>query len=287
MKANPVRSRSVLITGCSSGIGRAAARLLREKGWTVWPTARKPGDLEDLRRQGFDPISLDMADSASVQQAAAAALQRGEGPVGALVNNAGFGQPGAIEDLSRDVMRAQFEVNVLGLQELTNLLIPAFRKQGYGRIVNISSVLGKISIPFMGMYAASKHALEAMSDSLRVELWNSGVAVSIIEPGPIETAFRKNAFERGRDTLDLARTSFATEYESQARQKVARGFKSADPFTAGPEAVARVIQHALESRHPRARYPVTLTARVGIGIGRWLPAWLTDRLLSLRLSSRR
>ncbi len=155
----------------------------------VVPTARKAEDLQRLRENGFEPVELDVADSDSVQRAADEVLRRVDGRLGALVNNAGFGQPGAMEDISRDVLRYQFEVNVFGMQELTNRCIPVFRQQGRGRIVNISSVVGRVSLPFLGSYSATKFAMEAISDALRMELRDAGIAVSLVEPGPIATSF--------------------------------------------------------------------------------------------------
>jgi NAD(P)-dependent dehydrogenase (short-subunit alcohol dehydrogenase family) len=190
VKLPPVEPKSVLVTGCSSGIGAATATLLRKRGWKVFPTARNPDDLDQLRKDGFEAIHLDLGDSASVQAAADVALEVMEGNPGALVNNAGYGQPGALEDLSRDAMRAQFEVNVFGMQELTNRFIPVFRKQRAGRIVNVSSVVGRVSLPFSGIYSATKFAMEAMSDAMRVEFSDSGIGVSLVEPGPITTHFR-------------------------------------------------------------------------------------------------
>jgi NAD(P)-dependent dehydrogenase (short-subunit alcohol dehydrogenase family) len=283
MKAAPVQSRTVLVTGCSTGIGLATARLLRERGWTVWPTARKPDDLARLRAEGFDPIELDLLDSESVRRSAEETLRRGGGHLGALVNNAGYGQPGAVEDLSRQALRRQFEVNVLGLHELTVSLLPAMQAQGYGRIVNVSSVLGWLTIPFMGAYSASKHALESLTVALRIELRGSGLAVSLVEPGPIETAFRKNAFEHGREHLNTGQSRFSKIYEGQARRKMAKGFRSSDPFTVPPEAVARRIVHALESSRPRRHYPITLTARAMYYLRRVLPEALKDWLMSFRL----
>ena len=282
MKAAPVQSRTALVTGCSTGIGLAAARLLRERGWMVWPTARKADDLARLRAEGFDPIELDLLDPESIRLSADEVIRRGGGRLGAIINNAGYGQPGAVEDLSGAVLRRQFEVNVFGLQDLTNRLLPVFRKQGCGRIVNVSSVLGRLTIPFMGAYCASKHALESLSDALRIELRGSGITVSIIEPGPIETAFRKNAFEQGREHLDATRSHFGALYDDQARRKVAGGFRSSDPFTAPPEVVAVRIVHAVESSRPRRRYPVTLPAHAGSFLARIMPHAVMDWLLSRR-----
>ncbi|MBU1694535.1 MAG: SDR family NAD(P)-dependent oxidoreductase [Verrucomicrobia bacterium] len=283
MKAAPVQSRTALVTGCSTGIGLATAHLLRDRGWTVWPTARKADDLARLRAEGFDPIALDLLDPESAQGAADEALKRGGGHLGALINNAGYGQPGAVEDLTPTALRRQFEVNVFGLQELTSHVLPAMQQQGYGRIVNVSSVLGWVTIPFMGAYCASKHALESLSAALRIELRGSGVAVSLVEPGPIETEFRKNAFEHGREHLDAGRSRFAKLYEGQGRRKMAKGFRSSDPFTAPPEAVARRIIHALESARPRRHYPITFTAHAMYYLRRVLPEALKDWLMSFRL----
>lgn len=283
MRAAPVESKTVLITGCSSGIGWSAAQYLRQRGWAVWPTARQPKDLDRLRAEGFEPLELDLLDSGSVRRTAEEALRRGRGRVGALVNNAGYGQPGAVEDLSREALRRQFEVNLFGLQELTNRLILVFRQQGYGRIVNISSVLGRITIPLMGAYAASKHALEAMSDAWRMELRGSGVAVSVVEPGPIETNFRKNAFEQAQQHVEVEKSPFRAVYERQARRKMAAGFRSTDPFTTCPEAVVRRIQHALESRRPRTRYRITLPAHLGEMLRRFAPDAFMDWALTRRM----
>lgn len=280
--AMPDVPKTALVTGCSTGIGLATATLLKERGWTVIPTARKDFDIEMLRREGFAPLRLDVADPASVEKAVAETLRVTGGTLGALVNNAGFGQPGAIEDLTRDAMRYQFEVNVFGLQDLTNRLLPLFIKQGRGRVVNVSSVLGRISIPFMGIYCASKHAVEAMSDAMRVELRGTGVWVAIVEPGPIETSFRSNAVERGRTQMGRIDSRFAARYRRQAEgddpeKKATRG------FTLPPSAVARKIVHALESPRPRRRYPVTLVAHMGEFMRRFMPAAWMDAGMSSRL----
>lgn len=280
MKHPPV-DRTVLVTGCSSGIGLATALWLRDRGWTVAPTARSDRDLDALRGRGFDPVRLDLADSASVQAAAAETLRRFDGRPGALVNNAGFGQPGALEDLSRDALHRQFEVNVFGLQELTNLLVPAFRRNGRGRIVHVSSVLGRICLPFMGAYTASKYAVEALGDALRMELRGSGVAVSIVEPGPIATAFGNNAEQTARTSLPVEGSVFAAVYREQMEHGDTRR-RDEDAFRAPPEAVARAIAHALTSPHPRRRYPITAVARLGALMARFAPAAFIDALMTAR-----
>ena len=283
MKASPVLHKSVLITGCSTGIGLAAARMLRESGWQVLPTARKPDDLAMLREEGFTPVELDVAQSGSVASAAEQALQLMEGKLGAVVNNAGFGQPGAMEDLTRDAMRDQFEVNVFGLQELTNRFVPVFRKQGYGRIVNVSSVLGRISLPFMGIYSASKFAVEAMSDAMRVELRGTGISVSIVEPGPIETAFRDTSKARGEKQLQSVKSEFVDRYRKEL-DAMEPGKKMSHLFMAPPEAVGLKITHALESSHPKRRYCVTFPAYAGAFMARFAPAAVVDWLMSKRLN---
>ncbi len=285
MKYPLVSTRTVLVTGCSSGIGLATARLLRNHGWVVLPTARKREDLDRLQAEGFKPVELDVGDGASVRRAAKEALDHFGGRVGALVNNAGYGQPGAVEDLSREVMRHQFEVNVFGLQELTNLLIPTFREQGYGRIVNISSVVGRVAIPFMGIYAASKWAVEALSDALRVELRGTGIAVALVEPGPIATAFHDNAVERAKSQIDkVGQSRFADRYRRQIAGERTESSLSA-PFEKPPEAVARKILHALESPRPHTRYPVTFPAYGGAFLRRFAPDWLLDEIMARRLKS--
>lgn len=282
MKSNPVLSKTVLVTGCSTGIGLATARLLRDKGWNVIPTARKAEDVDRLHKEGFTPLMLDIADGESVRRAAEEALRMTGGALGALVNNAGFGQPGAIEDLTRDAMRYQFEVNVFGLQELTNRLMPVFHKQGYGRIVNISSVLGRITIPFMGIYSASKHALESMSDAMRVELTGTGIAVSIVEPGPIKTDFGKNALARSKEQLPRVESRFKEQYKQKALEREKEQDKP-HLFALPPEAVALKILHALESPRPRRRYAVTFVAHVGAFMRRFLPDALMDILMGVKM----
>jgi len=275
-----------LVTGCSTGIGLATARVLRARRWTVWPTARRAEDLARLMEEGFDPIALDVADPASVESAAAAVLERSGGRLGGLVNNAGVGIAGAVEDLSRDALRRQFEVNVVGLVDLTNRLIPAMRAQGAGRIVNIGSVLGRIVAPMVGAYCASKYALEALSDAWRIELWDTGIGVSIVEPGPIESAFRRNAAEAAARWIDADRSRFREQIIREIERK-RRGESAHRRFMRPPEDVARVVVHALESSRPRRRYPVTLPAHFGVWAGRWLPtAWL-DRLRLAGLRSDR
>ena len=274
--------RHAIVTGASTGIGAATAVRLRDAGWTVLPTARKPEDLDALRAQGFAPLALDMTDSQSIRDAADEALRLLDGRPGALVNNAGVAISGPIEDLSRDAMRLQFEINVFGMQELTNLLLPAMIARGQGRIVNVSSVLGRIAVPLTGMYCASKFAMEAMSDVLRIELTGTGVAVCLIEPGPITTEFRRTAVRLLDERLDSARSRFAPLLEHElARRKQNPNVKRM--FTRPPSAVAERILHAVSSPRPRRRYPITPQARAATWVRRFAPYALTDGLMALGL----
>ncbi len=278
MKAKPVAAKTVLVTGCSSGIGRATADLLAKNGWTVFPTARKAEDIEALRQAGFDAVPLDVASSESIASAVDLVLEKSGGRLGGLVNNAGFGMPGAIQDLSRDAMRYQFEVNLFGMQELTNLLIPVFRQQGCGRIVNISSVVGRLALPFMGIYSASKFAVEAISDVQRIELSPDSITVSIVEPGPIRTRFSTNCAGEGEQKLDRGTSRFGDAYNRYFEKRRSGGM-SEDRFRLPPEAVAKKILHALESPRPRIRYRVTVPAYLGSWAARFVPAGWIDRIM--------
>ena len=281
MKVAPVTVKTVIVTGCSTGIGLATAHLLRERGWRVIATARKASDLERLRDDGFETAALDLADEASVNAAAEDLIGRLPEGLGALVNNAGFGQVGAIEDLSRRLMAYQFEVNVIGLQHFTNRLLPVMRRGRAGRIVNISSVLGRVTLPYLGIYSASKYALEAISDALRVELRGTGIGVSIIEPGPITTAFGDNAARHARSTLEPATLHHRAYYEQELQRRAGATVR-AESLALPPEAVARKILHALEHPRPRRRYQVTLPAYAGALLARLAPASLIDWIMAHR-----
>ncbi len=285
MKANPVKHKSVLVTGCSSGIGLATAELLRKSEWTVFPTARKVEDLDMLESKGFTAIQLDVTSSTSIMATVDQLTSITGGKLGALVNNAGFGMPGAIQDLTRDAMRQQFEVNLFGLQELTNRLIPVFREQGCGRIVNISSVVGRLSLPFMGIYSASKFALEAISDAQRIELSPDGIWISLIEPGPISTRFSTNCAGEGAKSLDTESALFGAAYRKYFDLRK-NGGMAEDRFRLPPEAVAKKIRHALESSRPRIRYCVTLPAYLGSWAARAVPASLVDRMMKAHVKKR-
>lgn len=268
--------RSILITGASSGIGLASATLLKSRGWRVLATARRPEDLAKLEALGCEALPLELADPASIASCATAALDRTDGRLFALFNNAAYGQPGAVEDLTVDVLKAQFEVNLFAWHDLTRRIIPAMRKAGRGRIVQCSSVLGFISPPYRGAYNASKHALEALSDAMRFELQGSGVTVSIIEPGPIATQFVPNAIEAFRRNVAFAGSAHEAEYQKRLEAMQAGGRKRGK---LPPEAVAAKLFHAVESARPEVRYRVTTPTHLAAIAKRVLPQSLMDRLV--------
>ena len=263
---------SVLITGCSSGIGLASARVMKARGWRVFATARKPEDLARLKREdGLESLYLDYAEPDSIAAAAGEVLDATSGTLTALFNNGAYGQPGAVEDLRPEVLRAQFEANVIGWHDLTRRVVPAMRKQGGGRIVYCSSVLGLIAAPYRGAYCASKFAVEA--DTLRMELGGTGIDVSLIEPGPIATRFIERAIEHYRLNIDMERSPHREIYRARLAQMEAGGQKT---FKLPPEAVAAKLVHALEAKRPRARYYVTFPTYAAAVLRRLLPARALD-----------
>lgn len=270
--------RSLLITGCSSGIGLAAARTMTGRGWRVFATCRKPADVQRLTAEGLESLQLDLDDSASIRAAVEEVLRRTGGGLDALFNNGGFGQTGAVEDLSRQALREQFETNLFGWVELSNLVIPVMRRQGHGRMVMNSSVLGLAALPYRGAYVAAKFALEGLTDTLRLELAGSGIAVSLIEPGPIATRFRENALDHFRRHIDVAASVHRAAYEAQLARLEHPG--PAAPFTLPSAAVVDKLIHALESRRPRPRYYVTVPTHLIGHARRLLTTRGLDRLLT-------
>lgn len=269
--------KSILITGCSSGIGLVTAQFLKNQGYQVFATARKAADLAQLQQLGLEAIECDVNDSASIQMAVKNVLAKTNGELYALINNAGFGMPGALEDLSREQLRTQFETNVFGLQEMTNAVLPTMRKQKEGRIINISSLLGIVSLPFRGAYNASKYAVEGLSDTLRLELAGTGIYVSMIEPGPIESQFRATAIRKAKENLPKSNTVHQTTYDFMLKHF--EEVKDDSAFTLPPEAVAKKILKALESKNPKARYPVTFPTYFFAYAKRWLPTCALDWIL--------
>jgi len=269
--------RSVLITGCSSGIGQAAAHALAGRGWRVFASARREADVARLREAGLEALPLDLADSASIEAAVATVRERTAGRLTALFNNGAYGQPGAVEDLSRDVLRQQLETNLLGTHELTTRVLPMMRAQGHGRIVQNSSVLGFAALPYRGAYVCSKFALEGLTDTLRQELTGSGIHVSLIQPGPITSRFRENAHRAFRANIDAAHSAHADTYRKVAARLASQDGKA--PFTLGPEAVVAKLIHALESPRPRPRYAVTVPTHLFAALKRLLSTRGMDRVL--------
>lgn len=269
--------RSILITGCSSGIGRCVAAGLKDRGYRVFATARKQEDVDILIADGFESVQLDLANSASINFAVSSILQKTGGNLYALFNNGAYGQPGAVEDLQRNVLRDLFEVNLFGTQELTNLVIPVMRKQGYGRIIQNSSVLGFVALKYRGAYTASKYALEGLSDTLRQELQGSGIHVCLIEPGPITSAFRKNAHLAYLRNINKQNSYHRRIYSAMEQRLLKK--EAVVPFTLGPEAVLRKVIHALESPGPRIHYYVTFPTYLFAFLKRTLPARWLDRIL--------
>jgi NAD(P)-dependent dehydrogenase (short-subunit alcohol dehydrogenase family) len=273
--AAAMTERTILITGCSSGIGLASAYILKARGWRVLATARRDEDLARLAGEGFDTLRLELADPASVVATANAALSLTGGRLDALFNNAAYGQPGAVEDVTADVLRRQFEVNVFATHELTRLVLPAMRARGHGRIVNCSSVLGLVAAPWRGAYSASKFALEGLTDALRLELAGSGIHIALIEPGPIRTRFVETAMAAARANIDIAGSVHRETYARIIAQ-MEKGGRQA--FKLEPEAVAAKLVHAVESRRPKTRYYVTTPTYVAAYLKRVLPDRLMDRI---------
>ena len=269
-------SRAVLITGCSSGIGRVAADTLRERGYRTFATARRVVDVERLAADGHESLQLDVTDARSIDAALDEILERTSGRLHGLFNNAGFGQPGAVEDLSVEALRAQFETNVFGWHAMIRRVLPVMRAAGEGRIVQNSSVLGLVALRYRGAYVASKFAIEALTDTMRLELRGSGVRISLIEPGPVTSRFRANAYDAFRRNIDVDSSPHRDVYRA-----VMHRLASDDDarFTLPESAVVAKLVHALESPRPQLRYYVTVPT-YGLGFlrrvlpGRWLDAVL-------------
>lgn len=269
--------RSILITGCSSGIGYTVAKGLHARGYQVFASARKQSDVARLQQLGLQSLQLDLDDSRSIKQAVEQVLTATGGELYALFNNGAYGQPGAVEDLPRQVLRDQFETNVFGWLELTNLVLPVMRRQGYGRIIQNSSVLGFVAMPYRGAYNASKFALEGLTDTLRLELQGSGVYVSLIEPGPIASKFRSNALQNFKARIDSEHSFHRERYAGMLERLNKKGPTA--PFTLPAEAVLKPVLHALEHKRPKARYPVTVPTYLFATLKRLLPTTLLDRIL--------
>jgi len=267
----------ILITGCSSGIGLCVARGLCNRGYSVIATARKVEDVEMLRQEGLTAFPLDLDRQESISKAMSQVMEITNGKLFALFNNGAYGQPGAVEDLPTEVLRQQFETNLFGWHELTRQVIPIMRQQGEGRIIQNSSILGFISLSFRGAYIASKYALEGLSDTLRLELYGSGIHISLIEPGPIESSFRENSYQKWKQTIAGNRSVHQNTYRRLESRLAMEGNTTA--YTLPPEAVLKRVIHALESPRPKPRYFVTFPTYLFAVLKRLLPVRLLDSAL--------
>jgi short-subunit dehydrogenase len=275
-------SRAVLITGCSTGIGRATAMQLAKGGWPVYATARRLEAVADLAAAGCKVLALDVCDDASMQ-AAVRQVEAAEGAIGVLINNAGYGSEGPVEEVPIDEVRRQFETNVFGLLRLTQLALPGMRRQRWGKVVNLSSAGGRMVLPGGGVYHATKFALEALSDALRFEVRGFGVDVIVIQPGAIKTEFGNTAIAR----VDaLGGSADYAGFRDALKQNIRSAYEG--PLAAaavGPDAVAKVIEKAITTTSPRTRYVITAAAKVLLGLRRWLPDRGFDALLRTQFPS--
>ena len=268
--------RTVLITGCSSGIGLCLAHGLRSAGYHVFATARKEEDVTKLKKLGFDAFLLDLASSNSIKAAIYEIYQKTDS-LYALINNGAYGQAGALEDISREALEKQFQANVFGWHELTNLVLPSMKARNMGRVVYISSVLGFVAMPFRGPYVASKFAIEGLVDTLRLELNQTKIKLSLIQPGPIESKFRHNALLAFKENVDSSNSDYKREYRTMIERL--NSDKNVQ-FTLGPESVLRCVLHALESRAPKNHYRVTFPTKLFAFLCRILPSSWMDNILS-------
>jgi NAD(P)-dependent dehydrogenase (short-subunit alcohol dehydrogenase family) len=274
--------KTILITGCSSGIGLCAAETLHKRGYRVFATVRKEADGEALKAQSIEVLLMDMEDEASLQKGVAELLAKTGGTLDALFNNAGFAVPGAVEDMTLPWLRKQFETNVFGPVVLANLIIPVMRQQGHGRIINNTSILGVVTMPFRGAYNASKFALEGFTSTLRQELRGSPIHVSIIAPGPIETNFRVNAAKSYYATLKNSNSVHKATYEAM-ENSFKEPSMAEKKVTSQPSDVVAHLIDALESKNPKTRYYVGMTAHVFAFLRRILPDSALDWIMAYSL----
>ncbi|MEX0615806.1 MAG: SDR family NAD(P)-dependent oxidoreductase [Methylophaga sp.] len=274
---NSQKLKHILITGCSSGIGLEAAKLLHARGHKVVASVRQSADLRQFQALGIACVLLDLDNDVSITAGLNQALRRLDSRIDVLFNNAAFGQPGAVEDLNRQVLQAQFNTNVFGTQQLTNQVIKIMRQQGVGRIVYNSSVLGLVALPYRGAYNASKFAIEGLADTLRLELRGSGILVSLIEPGPILSQFRANAFAKYQQHIDKTSSAHQHVYQSMENRLTKTG--PAAPFTLSASAVVDKLVHAVEAERPKIRYFVTFPTYLLATLKRLLPGRALDWVL--------
>jgi len=270
--------KSILITGCSSGIGYDAAHALRARGWQVFAACRKAQDCARLREEGFESPLIDYEDEATIAGGLDDVLRATDGRLDALFNNGAYAIPGPVEDVPTAALRAIFEANLIGWHDLTRRVIPVMRAQGGGRIVQCSSVLGLVAMKWRGAYVATKFALEGLSDALRLEMADTGIRVSVIDPGPIDTPFRQNAVRQFEKWIDWEESARADQYRASLLDQLYKGGATGRQWPAS--AVTAKLIHALESPRPRARYYVTAPTQAMNVLRRLLPARALDWVLS-------
>jgi len=271
--------KTILITGCSSGIGHDAAHGLARAGWRVFATCRKVADCDRLIAEGLESLPLDLADEQSIRSALDEVLRRTGGTLDALYNNGAFACPGAVEDLPRGALREIFETNLFGTHDLTRAVIPVMRAQGHGRILNCSSVLGFVPAKWRGAYVSTKYALEGLSDVLRIELRGSGIHVVLIEPGPITSLIRQNAIPHFERWIDWEKSARVEEYRAGLTRRLYQA-RGPDPFELPASAVTVAILRALTARSPRPRYRITVPTHLMWAARRLLPTRLQDWLIA-------
>ncbi len=268
--------KSVLITGCSSGIGLCLAQGLKQKGYQVFASARETKDVERLKQQGFNAFELDLSSSWSINAAINAVFEQTD-DLYALIHNGAYGQVGALEDISRQALEEQFQTNVFGWHELTNLVLPKMKQKNEGRIIYLSSVLGFVAMPFRGPYNASKFAIEGLVDTLRLELADTNIQLSLIQPGPIESKFRINAYKAFMKHVDMKSSDYQLNYEKMIKRL--QSDELAD-FTLPATAVLKCAEHALKAKHAKIHYRVTFPTKLFAILMRLLPTRLMDKILN-------
>lgn len=262
---------NIFLTGCSTGIGYFCAKELQKNGYKVYATCRYEKDVKRLQNEGLETYKLDLRNSKSIQSAVDWVVNQTDGKIDVLFNNGAYGQPGAVEDLKREVLKEQFETNVFGTQELTNMILPFMRKNGFGRVVYNSSVLGIISMAYRGAYNSSKYAIEGLCDTMRLELSGSGIDVVLIEPGPIKSDFRKNALKKFQENIEIKNSVHVDVYEKTLDRLKNEGYV---PFTSGEDAVYNEFLKAITCKNPKARYRVTFPTKL---------FWFLKRILSSKM----
>ena len=267
---------SVLITGCSSGIGLCLALGLKKAGYRVFATARKSNDVEKLKQLGFESHQLDLTSSESIKLAMNEIYSQTDTLYG-LIHNGAYGQVGALEDISREVLEAQFQANVFGWHELTNLVLPVMRKNNSGRVIYLSSVLGFVAMPFRGPYNASKFAIEGLVDTLRLELINTNIQLSLVQPGPIDSQFRANAYLAFKDNVNMDNSNYQANYQGMIERLNSSKLAT---FTLAPESILSCVLHALEAPKAKIHYRVTFPTKLFALLKRILPSRILDKILS-------